>query len=96
MAANYTSTLFQGNTAAFIDPQTSSVTSQFALDYTQATPGKIKVTASQDFNAKGASGNVAIFKKGDTGWIVTAGNVYAMVVNNSQVNPFFTVGAFVQ
>ncbi|WP_176048536.1 DUF2957 domain-containing protein [Burkholderia sp. BCC1644] len=96
MAANYTSTLFQGNTAAFIDPQTSSVTSQFALDYTQATPGKIKVTATQDFNAKGASGNVAIFKKGDTGWIVTAGNVYAMVVNNSQVNPFFTVGAFVQ
>ena len=96
MAANYTSTLFQGATAAFIDPQTSSVTSQFALDYTQATPGKIKVTASQDFNAKGADGNVAIFSKGDTGWIVTAGSVYAMVVNNSKVNPFFTVGAFVQ
>ncbi|WP_175962205.1 DUF2957 domain-containing protein [Burkholderia pyrrocinia] len=96
ISANYTSTLFQGGTAAFIDPQTSSVTSQFALDYTQATPGKIKVTANSDFNAKGASGNVAIFKKGDTGWIVTAGNVYAMVVNNSQVNPFFTVGAFVQ
>ena len=38
---------------------------------------------------------MAIFKKGDTGWIVTAGNVYAMVVNN-RVNPFFTVGAFVQ
>ncbi|NHV31620.1 DUF2957 domain-containing protein [Burkholderia sp. D-99] len=96
MAANYTSTLFQGSTAAFIDPQTSGVTSQFGLDYTQATPGKIKVTATQDFNAKGPSGNVAIFKKGDTGWLVTAGNVYAMVVNNSQVNPFFTVGAFVQ
>ncbi|WP_423380573.1 DUF2957 domain-containing protein [Burkholderia sp. LMG 32019] len=96
MAANYTSTLFQGNTAAFIDPQTSSVTSQFALDYTQATPGKIKVTATQDFNAKGANGNVAIFSKGDTGWLVTAGNVYAMVVNNNKVNPFFTVGAFVQ
>ncbi|MDN7902573.1 DUF2957 domain-containing protein [Burkholderia diffusa] len=96
MAANYTSTLFQGATAAFIDPQTSSVTSQFALDYTQATPGKIKVTASQDFNAKGANGNVAIFSKGDTGWLVTAGNIYAMVVNNNKVNPFFTVGAFVQ
>ncbi|AOJ16407.1 DUF2957 domain-containing protein [Burkholderia vietnamiensis] len=96
MAANYTSTLFQGATAAFIDPQTSSVTSQFALDYTQATPGKIKVTVAQDFNAKGANGNVAIFAKGDTGWLVTAGNVYAMVVNNSKVNPFFTVGAFVQ
>ncbi|KWF03347.1 DUF2957 domain-containing protein [Burkholderia pseudomultivorans] len=96
LAANYTSTLFQGNTAAFIDPQTSSVTSQFTLDYTQATPGKVKVTATQDFNAKGANGDVAIFSKGDTGWIVTAGNVYAMVVNNSKVNPFFTVGAFVQ
>ncbi|MDF3094771.1 DUF2957 domain-containing protein [Burkholderia semiarida] len=96
LAANYTSTLFQGNTAAFIDPQTSSVTSQFALDYAQATPGKIKVTATQDFNAKGANGNVAIFSKGDTGWLVTAGNVYAMVVNNNKVNPFFTVGAFVQ
>ncbi|HEF5872087.1 TPA: DUF2957 domain-containing protein [Burkholderia cenocepacia] len=96
LAANYTSTLFQGNTAAFIDPQTSSVTSQFALDYAQATPGKIKVTATQDFNAKGANGNVAIFSKGDTGWLVTAGNVYAMVVDNNKVNPFFTVGAFVQ
>ncbi|MCA8020092.1 DUF2957 domain-containing protein [Burkholderia metallica] len=96
IAANYTSTLFQGNTAAFIDPQTSSETAQFGLDYTQASPGKIAVTANSDFNAKGASGNVAIFKKGDKGWIVTAGNVYAMVVNNSQVNPFFTVGAFVQ
>ncbi|WP_175779245.1 DUF2957 domain-containing protein [Burkholderia anthina] len=96
MAANYTSTLFQGATAAFIDPQTSSVSSQFALDYTQATPGKIQVTATQDFNAKGPDGNVAIFSKGDTGWLVTAGNVYAMVVNNSKVNPFFTVGAFVQ
>lgn len=96
LAANYTSTLFQGSTAAFIDPQTSSVTSQFALDYTQATPGKIKVTAAQDFNAKGANGNAAIFGKGDTGWLVTAGNVYAMVVNDNKVNPFFTIGAFVQ
>ncbi|MBR7985896.1 DUF2957 domain-containing protein [Burkholderia cenocepacia] len=96
LAANYTSTLFQGSTAAFIDPQTSSVTSQFALDYTQATPGKIRVTAAQDFNAKGANGNAAIFGKGDTGWLVTAGNVYAMVVNDNKVNPFFTIGAFVQ
>ncbi|KWF55997.1 DUF2957 domain-containing protein [Burkholderia pseudomultivorans] len=96
MAANYTSTLFQGNTAAFIDPTTSSGTAAFGLDYTQTSPGKIKVTAATDFNAKGANGNVAIFKKGDTGWIITAGNVYAMVVNNNQVNPFFTVGAFIQ
>ncbi|MDR5647308.1 DUF2957 domain-containing protein [Burkholderia cenocepacia] len=96
IAANYTSTLFQGGTAAFIDPQTSGVTSQFTLDYTQAMPGKIKVTVNSNFNAKGASGNVAILKQGDTGWIVTAGNVYAMVVNNNKVNPFFTVGAFVQ
>ncbi|MGU7773434.1 DUF2957 domain-containing protein [Burkholderia sp. MR1-5-21] len=96
LAANYTSTLFQGGTAAFIDPQTSSVTANFSLDYTQASPGKIKVTANGDFNAKSSTGNVAIFSKGDTGWIATAGNVYAMVVNNNQVNPFFTVGAFVQ
>ncbi|MBN3791126.1 DUF2957 domain-containing protein [Burkholderia sp. Ac-20353] len=95
-AANYTSTLFQGDTAAFIDPLTSRVTSNFALDYTQATPGKIKVTASNDFNALGAAGKTAIFSKGDTGWIVMDGNVYAMVVNNSKVNPFFTIGAFVQ
>ncbi|MBN3793669.1 DUF2957 domain-containing protein [Burkholderia sp. Ac-20392] len=96
IAANYTSALFQGNSAALIDPQTSSVTAQLGLDYAQVSPGKVGVTANSDFIAKGANGNLAIFKKGDTGWIVTAGNVYAMVVNNSQVNPFFTVGAFVQ
>ncbi|KVO00364.1 hypothetical protein WJ70_03850 [Burkholderia ubonensis] len=96
IAANYTSTLFQGATAAFINPQTSGVTGQFALDYTQATPGKIKVTATRDFNATSANGNVAIISKGDTGWAVKIGNVYAMVMNNSRPNPFFTVGAFVQ
>ncbi|PCE30597.1 DUF2957 domain-containing protein [Burkholderia ubonensis] len=96
IAANYTSTLFQGATAAFINPQTSGVTGQFALDYSQATPGKIKVTATRDFNARNADGNVAIIRNGDTGWAVKIGNVYAMVMNDSQVNPFFTVGAFVQ
>ncbi|WP_407973345.1 DUF2957 domain-containing protein (plasmid) [Burkholderia pyrrocinia] len=95
-AANYTSTLFQGAAAAFIDPQTSSESGLFSLDYTQTTPGKIKVTAMRDFDVKNASGTVPIVSRGDTGWAVTVGNVYAMVMNDSQVNPFFTVGAFVQ
>nr|WP_236724110.1 DUF2957 domain-containing protein [Burkholderia pseudomallei] len=96
LAANYTSTLFQGATAAFLDPMTSAVSAQFSLDYTQTAPGKIKVTATRDFNAQGSAGTVAVFKKGDYGWLIKVGNVYGMVVNNSQYNPFFTVGAFVQ
>ncbi|ALK34160.1 DUF2957 domain-containing protein [Burkholderia plantarii] len=94
--ANYTSTLFSGATAAFIDPLTSNSTSTFSLDYTQATPGLVKVTALQDFDARNSSGPVAIFHSGDTGWAIKVGEVYAMVMNNSQYNPFFTVGAFVQ
>ena len=46
--------------------------------------------------AKGASGNVALFKAGDKGVAVRVGNVYAMLMNNNKFNPFFTVGAFVQ
>ncbi|WP_175924308.1 DUF2957 domain-containing protein [Burkholderia latens] len=96
IAANYTSTLFQGTTAAFIDPQTSAETALFSLDYGQADPGKIGITASSDFAAKDSNGAVSIIRRGDTGWIVSIGNVYAMVMNDSKVNPFFTVGAFVQ
>ena len=96
LAANYTSTLFQNGTAAFINPLTSRVTAQFGLDYTQSAPGKLIVTAQNDFNAQGASGNVALFKAGDTGVAVKVGNVYAMLMNNNKYNPFFTVGAFVQ
>ena len=96
LAANYTSTLFQNGTAAFINSFNSRVTAQFALDYTQASPGKLLVTAQNDFNAQGASGNVALFKAGDTGVAVKVGNVYAMLMNNNKYNPFFTVGAFVQ
>jgi hypothetical protein len=96
MAANYTSTLFQGTTAGLIDPQTSQVSSQLSLDYSQASPGKIKVNVLSDFRAQGSTGAVSIFKKGDTGYLIKVGNVYGMVVNNSQVNPFFTVGAFVR
>ncbi|WP_175981754.1 DUF2957 domain-containing protein [Burkholderia sp. BCC1630] len=96
LETNYTSTLFQGTTAAFIDPQTSTETGMFSLDYSQLTPGKIKVTAMRDFNAKNANGNVSIIHQGDTGWAVEIGSVYAMVVNDNHVNPFFTVGAFVQ
>ena len=96
LAANYTSTLFQNGTAAFINPLTSRVTAQFGLDYTQASPGKLIVTAQNDFNAQGASGNVALFKAGDKGVAVKVGDVYAMLMNNNKYNPFFTVGAFVQ
>ena len=96
LAANYTSTLFQDGTAAFINPLTSRVTAQFGLDYTQTAPGKLIVTAQNDFNAQGASGNVALFKAGDKGVAVKVGNVYAMLMNNNKYNPFFTVGAFVQ
>lgn len=96
LAANYTSTLFQNGTAAFINPFTSRVTAQFSLDYTQTAPGKLIVTAQNDFNAQGASGNVALFKAGDKGVAVKVGNVYAMLMNNNKYNPFFTVGAFVQ
>lgn len=96
LAANYTSTLFQNGTAAFINPLTSRVTAQFGLDYTQTAPGKLIVTAQNDFNAQGASGNVALFKAGDKGVAVKVGNVYAMLMNNNKYNPFFTVGAFVQ
>ncbi|MDP1465519.1 DUF2957 domain-containing protein, partial [Klebsiella pneumoniae] len=78
------------------NPLTSRVTAQFGLDYTQTSPGKLIVTAQNDFNARGASGNVALFKAGDTGVAVKVGNVYAMLMNNNKYNPFFTVGAFVQ
>ncbi|WP_175705070.1 DUF2957 domain-containing protein, partial [Burkholderia ambifaria] len=85
-----------GATAAFVNPLTSLASSTFSLDYTQSTPGLVKVTALQDFNAVNSTGNVAIFKQGATGWAIKVGEVYAMVVNDSQFNPFFTVGAFVQ
>ena len=73
LAANYTSTLFQNGTAAFINPFNSRVTAQFTLDYTQTSPGKLLVTAQNDFNAQGAGGNVALFKAGDKGVAVKIG-----------------------
>jgi hypothetical protein len=96
LAANYTSTLFQDTTAALINPLTSSVRAQVSLDYTQPAPGKVRVTAQNDFTTQGASGSVALFKAGDTGVAIKVGNVYALLMNNAQYNPFFTVGAFVQ
>ncbi|MET5021395.1 DUF2957 domain-containing protein, partial [Burkholderia pseudomallei] len=75
LAANYTSTLFQGATAAFLDPMTSAESAQFSLDYTQTAPGKIKVTATRDVNAQGSAGSVAVFKKGAYGWLIQVGNV---------------------
>lgn len=96
MSTNYTSTLFQGNNVGFIDPQTSRVTSRMTLDYSQAVPGKLKLNILSDFVAQGSSGAVPIFQKDDAGYLIKSGNVYAMVVNNSKINPFFTVGAFVR
>ncbi len=95
-AANYTAAQFNGATLAFINPQTALGTTTFSLDYTQTVPGLIGVTALQDFDASNNGTPVAIFHAADTGWVMKVGGVYAMVMNNSAFNPFFTVGAFVQ
>jgi hypothetical protein len=63
------------------------------LDFTQAQPGLVKVAALNPFT----SGHAAVFKAGDTGYLIKVGPVYAMLVNGTGLpNPFFTIGAFVQ
>jgi hypothetical protein len=90
---NYTSTIFQGASAAFLDPFASTAATNFALDFTQAQPGLIKVTAQNNF----MSGDATLFKTGDTGYLIKAGSVYAVLMNGVGLpNPFFTIGAFVQ
>ncbi len=90
---NYTSTLFEGANAAFLDPFTSKAAANFALDFTQAQPGLVEVTAQNDF----ASGAATVFKRGDTGYLIKAGSVFALLMNGTGLpNPFFTIGAFVQ
>ena len=65
----------------------------FALDFTQAQPGLVEVTAQNDF----ASGAATVFKRGDTGYLIKAGSVFALLMNGTGLpNPFFTIGAFVQ
>lgn len=90
---NYTSTIFQGTNAAFLNPFTSTAATNFALDFTQTQPGLVKVTAQNDFT----SGAATVFKTGDTGYLIKVGSVYAMLMNGTGLpNPFFTIGAFVQ
>lgn len=90
---NYTSTIFEGAHAAFLDPFTSTAATNFTLDFTQTQPGLVKVTAQNNF----ASGTAAVFKAGDTGYLIKVGPVFALLMNGTGLpNPFFTIGAFVQ
>ncbi|RKP46366.1 DUF2957 domain-containing protein [Trinickia fusca] len=90
---NYTSTIFQSPSAAFMNPFTSTAATNFALDYTQTQPGVVQVTAENNFN----SGSTAVFKSGDTGALIKAGSVFGLLMNGTNApNPFFTIGAFVQ
>lgn len=90
---NYTSTLFQDANAAFLDPFTSKAATNFTLDFTQTQPGLVKVIAQNDF----ASGTATVFKRGDSGYLIKAGSVFALLMNGTGLpNPFFTIGAFVQ
>ncbi|PMS16855.1 hypothetical protein C0Z18_22170 [Trinickia dabaoshanensis] len=90
---NYTSTIFQGTTAAFLNPFTSTAATNFTLDYTQTQPGLVQVTAQNNFT----SGAATVFKTGDTGYMIKVGNVFAVLMNGTGLpNPFFTIGAFVQ
>lgn len=90
---NYTSTIFQSPSAAFMNPFTSTAATNFTLDYTQTQPGLVQVTAANDFN----SGSATVFKRGDTGALIKAGSVFGLLMNGTNApNPFFTIGAFVQ
>jgi hypothetical protein len=90
---NYTSTIFQGNNGAFLNPFNSTAAANFSLDFSQTRPGLVQVTAHNPFT----SGAATIFNAGDTGHLIQAGPVFALLMNGSaRPNPFFTIGAFVQ
>jgi hypothetical protein len=90
---NYTSTIFQGTSASFLNPFTSTAATNFSLDFTQSQPGLVKVTAQNNFT----SGAATVFKTGDTGYLIKVGSVFAVLMNGTGLpNPFFTIGAFVQ
>ncbi|MFL9950248.1 DUF2957 domain-containing protein [Paraburkholderia agricolaris] len=103
---NYGATLFQSPSAALLNPFTSALSSNFSLDFTQTQPGLVKVTANKDL----MSGGAAIYKAGDTGVMVRVGPVYGLLMNGvnqpsltydpanyaGKVNPFLSIGAFVQ
>ncbi|PCE24060.1 hypothetical protein BWP39_30725 [Paraburkholderia acidicola] len=102
---NSTAALFQSPTGGLLNPFSATTSSNFTMDFTQTQPGLVKVTATSPL----MSGNTAIYKAGDTGAIIKVGQVYALLMNGvnqqfttqspsnvSAVNPFLTVGAFVQ
>jgi hypothetical protein len=103
---NYGATLFQSPSAALLNPFTSSLSSNFALDFTQKQPGLVNVTATKDLS----SGSTAIYKAGDAGVMIKVGPVYGLLMNGinqptatydpanytGKVNPFLSIGAFVQ
>ncbi|MCX4163099.1 MULTISPECIES: DUF2957 domain-containing protein [Paraburkholderia] len=102
---NSTAALFQSPTGGLLNPFSATTSSNFTMDFTQTQPGLVKVTATTPL----MSGNTAIYKAGDTGAIIKVGQVYALLMNGvnqqfttqspsnvSAVNPFLTVGAFVQ
>jgi hypothetical protein len=83
----------------------SSVSSNLSLDYTQTQPGLINVTANQPL----MSGSTAIYNAGDTGVMIKVGPVYGLLMNGINptyltndpsnvyhINPFLTIGAFVE
>lgn len=98
--------LFQPGSAALLNPFTSAVSSGLELDFTQPRPGLVDVAASKDF----ISGSTPIFKAGDTGVMVKIGPVYGLLMNGvnkqfttydpanniGKVNPFFSIGTFVE
>lgn len=90
---NYTSTIFEGTSAAFLDPFKSRAAANFALDYTQTQAGVVRVAAGNPF----VSGSATVFQQGDTGALIKVGPVFGLLMNGSGLpNPFFTIGAFVQ
>jgi Protein of unknown function (DUF2957) len=85
--------------ASYIDPGGSPVMAFLTIDSTQSTPGKLLVTAQAGLTASiegDAATGVALFKTGDVGVLVSVGEVYALLMNNAQYNPFFTLGLFAE
>ncbi|WGS52399.1 DUF2957 domain-containing protein [Paraburkholderia sp. D15] len=103
---NYGATLFQSPAAALLNPFTSSVSSNFSLDFTQTQPGLVNVTATKAL----MSGSTALYNVGDTGVMVKVGPVYGLLMNGinptfttndpanniGKVNPYLSIGAFVE
>jgi hypothetical protein len=100
---NYTSTLFQGSVGKLVNPFTTVDSGDFSFDYTQSKPGLVNVTATRPLT----SGSTLIYKAGDSGVMVQVGQVYGLLMNGVNtpsstptqagvVNPYLSIGAFVQ